>query len=106
MKRFFGVFFVFALILSPVAAQDTDAEASSRDVVAVEDAGQEKEAPKVEAGAKQAPAKAAPVVVYITRTGKKYHRENCRYLRQSKIETTLEEARRSYEPCSVCNPPR
>lgn len=43
--------------------------------------------------------------VYITRTGKKYHRESCQYLRQSKIEISLKEARdRGYGPCSVCSP--
>ena len=42
--------------------------------------------------------------VYVTRTGSKYHRSGCRYLRKSKIAISLEEARRSYEPCSVCNP--
>src|SRR5271154_613347 len=44
--------------------------------------------------------------VYVTKTGKKYHTTNCRYLRQSKIETTLAEAIASgYTACSVCDPP-
>ena len=34
----------------------------------------------------------ATITVYITRTGKLYHRDGCRYLRQSKIATTLKEA--------------
>ena len=43
--------------------------------------------------------------VYITRTGAKYHRGSCRYLRQSKIEIDRQEAiRRGYTPCSVCRP--
>ncbi|MDE0040463.1 MAG: YHYH domain-containing protein [Candidatus Poribacteria bacterium] len=42
--------------------------------------------------------------VYITRTGSKYHRGNCRYLRQSKIPITLSSAMISYSACSVCNP--
>lgn len=47
------------------------------------------------------------IIVYITDTGKKYHREGCRYLEQSKIEISLEEAkRRGYEPCKVCDPPK
>jgi hypothetical protein len=46
------------------------------------------------------------VTVYITRTGEKYHRGSCRYLRQSKIAVTLAEARKGYAPCSVCRPPR
>lgn len=45
------------------------------------------------------------VMVYVTETGKKYHREGCRYLAKSKIPVSLEEARkRGYEPCSVCRP--
>lgn len=42
--------------------------------------------------------------VYITKTGSKYHRGNCRYLKQSKIAISLEDAKKNYEPCSVCNP--
>lgn len=42
--------------------------------------------------------------VYITRTGSKYHRSGCRYLRQSKIAISLSEAKKNYDPCSVCNP--
>ena len=48
----------------------------------------------------------APLIVYVTRTGEKYHRAGCRYLRQSKIEITLREATtRGFGPCSVCRPP-
>lgn len=44
-------------------------------------------------------------IVYITRTGEKYHRENCRYLRLSKIPVELtDEIKSSYEPCKVCKP--
>jgi len=43
--------------------------------------------------------------VYITRTGTKYHRPGCRYLRKSKIPIPLNEAKKHYEPCSVCKPP-
>ena len=42
--------------------------------------------------------------VYITRTGSKYHRDGCRYLRSSKIPIALPDAKRQYSPCSVCNP--
>lgn len=42
--------------------------------------------------------------VYITRTGKKYHRGSCSYLRSSKIPISLTEAKRGYSPCSVCEP--
>jgi len=42
--------------------------------------------------------------VYVTRTGAKYHRSGCRYLRQSKISISLSDAKKSYDPCSVCKP--
>lgn len=42
--------------------------------------------------------------VYITNSGKKYHRDGCRYLKQNKLSVSLEEAQsQGYEPCSVCN---
>jgi competence protein ComEC len=44
--------------------------------------------------------------VYVTKTGSKYHCEGCRFLSKSKIPIGLEEARKKYEPCSVCKPPR
>ena len=44
--------------------------------------------------------------VYVTRTGKKYHRENCSSLRRSKIPISLEDASQRYSPCGRCNPPR
>ena len=46
------------------------------------------------------------VTVYVTRTGKKYHRDGCSSLRRSKIPISLVEAKQQYGPCSRCNPPR
>lgn len=44
--------------------------------------------------------------VYVTKTGEKYHRSGCQYLRKSKISISLQDAVSSgYEPCSKCNPP-
>lgn len=46
-------------------------------------------------------------IVYVTRTGSKYHRDGCGSLSRSKIEITLKEAKaEGYEPCKRCNPPR
>lgn len=43
--------------------------------------------------------------VYTTKTGEKYHTENCRYLKHSKKEITLEQAiNLGYQACSVCKP--
>jgi hypothetical protein len=45
--------------------------------------------------------------VYATRTGKKYHRATCGYLRQSKIPVSLKDAKaRGLTACSVCKPPQ
>lgn len=44
--------------------------------------------------------------VYVTRTGSKYHRSSCQYLRRSRMPVSLKEAKQSYDPCSVCRPPR
>ena len=44
--------------------------------------------------------------VYITRTGKKYHRDGCRYLAASKIPIALKEAEaRGFTACKACRPP-
>ncbi len=51
-------------------------------------------------------AETTGITVYGTRTGAKYHRGHCRYLRKSKIPMTLERAKRRYGPCSVCKPPQ
>lgn len=41
--------------------------------------------------------------VYITKTGSKYHRAGCRYLRKSQIAISLSEAKNEgYTACSVC----
>ena len=47
------------------------------------------------------------IIVYITKTGSKYHRENCSSLRSSRIPISLSEAKqRGYEPCKICKPPQ
>lgn len=44
-------------------------------------------------------------IVYITNTGKKYHREGCSSLSRSKIKITKSEAeKRGYTPCARCHP--
>ncbi len=45
-------------------------------------------------------------IVYITKTGRKYHSAGCRYLKSSSIPIKLSEAKaEGYTPCSVCKPP-
>jgi endonuclease YncB( thermonuclease family) len=45
------------------------------------------------------------LTVYVTRTGYKYHRSSCQYLRRSRYPMALAEARKRYSACSVCRPP-
>lgn len=45
------------------------------------------------------------VIVYVTRTGTKYHRAGCRYLSKSAIPMALSQASARYNPCSVSRPP-
>lgn len=43
--------------------------------------------------------------VYITKTGSKYHKSSCSYLKKSKISISLKSAKsQGYTACSRCNP--
>ena len=43
--------------------------------------------------------------VFVTKTGEKYHKKTCRYLKYSKKEIKLKEAiEKAYEACLVCKP--
>jgi hypothetical protein len=43
--------------------------------------------------------------VYVTKTGKKYHKSDCRYLKQSKEAISLSDAKaKNYTACKVCKP--
>jgi micrococcal nuclease len=44
--------------------------------------------------------------VYITRSGKKYHLDGCRYLAAGKTAISLKDAKaKGYTACKVCQPP-
>ena len=44
-------------------------------------------------------------IVYRTRTGSKYHRHSCRYLRRSSIPIARKDAKQlGLTPCKVCKP--
>jgi micrococcal nuclease len=44
-------------------------------------------------------------IVYITKTGTKYHRLGCRYLKKSAIPITRQKAiAKGYELCKFCKP--
>lgn len=88
---------------------DASAGGSRRDVRSpakrVSDASvAHKVAPRQTDGA--ASARTGSVTVYVTKSGKKYHRKGCVYLRRSSRAISLEEAiRKGYTPCSRCKPP-
>lgn len=43
--------------------------------------------------------------VFVTSTGKKYHKDGCTHLKKSKIPISIQEAKaQGYEPCSICYP--
>jgi hypothetical protein len=46
------------------------------------------------------------IIVYVTKTGAKYHRSGCRSLLHSKIPLPLSQAVKNYTPCHICNPPK
>lgn len=46
-------------------------------------------------------------VVYITKSGRKYHQLGCRFLQKGSIPISLTKAQKSgYSPCGVCRPPQ
>ena len=54
-----------------------------------------------------AAASSGDPIVYLTATGKCYHRDGCRYLSKSKIAIRLSKAKaEGYRPCSVCDAPQ
>lgn len=58
------------------------------------------------ASASESKSATADLIVYVTRTGKKYHLADCASLRASKKPLSLAEAiEKHYEPCKLCHPP-
>lgn len=59
-----------------------------------------------EAGKTSAPSTQNPEqnkVVYVTKSGSKYHNQGCQHLRKSSVATTLTKAKnQGYTPCSKC----
>ena len=46
------------------------------------------------------------ITVYVTNSGKKYHRGSCRFLSKSRVPMKLVEAKGQYGPCGGCRPPK
>ncbi len=47
----------------------------------------------------------AALLVYVTRSGKKYHRADCSYAKSGASPLELKVAKTKYTPCSRCSPP-
>jgi hypothetical protein len=62
--------------------------------------------PVASQSAKQTQQDPKALTVHITRTGKKYHRDGCRYLAARKSAISLKDAKaKEYRACKVCKPP-
>jgi competence protein ComEC len=59
--------------------------------------GRPADTPKIE--------KTTDSTVYITKSGKKYHRLGCKFLNKSSIPVKLSDAKKYYQPCKHCKPP-
>jgi len=47
----------------------------------------------------------AETTVYVTRTGRKFHRKGCRYVREGARPIVKKDALKSgYTPCAICKP--
>lgn len=84
------------------AKAQAEAEARAQEEAAAAAAAAEAEAAAASAAEQN---NIAERTVYITNTGGKYHRDGCRYLKNSQIAISTADARaQGYEPCKVCNP--
>lgn len=82
---------------SPPTVKPADTPGSTRD------AADEPHGGDGNPGAGQ-PAAGGAVMVYVTPSGAKYHRQTCRFAKGA-AAVTLEEAKKTREPCGVCKPP-
>lgn len=73
---------------------------------ATSDKPADRDAPSGSRSASGANRRAGGAVVYVTKSGKKYHTEGCRFVTHGGTALTLAEAvARGLEPCSRCRPP-
>ena len=98
MKRFlFLSFFIITIIFSLSSCESEKSSASNTIHNAPAD-NAAKSTENISASAAE-----ENITVYVTRTGTKYHTENCTSLRSTKIAISLSKAIASYEPCSICH---
>ena len=90
---------------TPVESQPAMEETPEADTPTVEETPVYEEPVYEETPVYEEPVEEVPVdvTVYITNTGLKYHRSTCRFLDESQIQTTLNDAKAAgYEPCGAC----
>lgn len=85
MRRFTAASLIAALVLMTLLVSSCD---PPRETVSQTDSGE-------------------LVIVYVTNTGTKYHRNGCFYLASSEKAMVLGDAiKQGYKPCSKCKPPK
>lgn len=90
-----------------IAADKAAEEKAAADKIAAEKVAADQAAAQEAVAVSSTPAQSQnnEYTVYITKTGKKYHRSGCRYLSRSQISISKSNAiSEGYTPCSVCNP--
>ena len=85
------------------AKAQAEAEAAAKAQAEAEAKAQAEAAARQKAEEEAAAAQRNEQTVYVTNSGKKYHREGCQYLKKSKIPISLSSAQsQGYTPCSKC----
>ena len=85
------------------AKAQAEAEAAAKAQAEAEAKAQTEAAARQKAEEEAAAAQRNEQTVYVTNSGKKYHREGCQYLKKSKIPISLSSAQsQGYAPCSKC----
>ena len=91
-------------LAGPITVEPVEPEDFGREITVLSNVAVEEPATNTEK-ARGPPSDDDPTV-YVTQTGKKYHRSDCHHLSKSKTPMPLSEAKRSYSPCSRCKPPQ
>ncbi len=95
-------------VTEPVARTQAEAEPEPRTTLTISGAsaggsatlGEAAEAEEAAPGLEETTG-----IVYVTRTGHKYHRADCKHLRSVKFAMPLAEAMLDFAPCRTCTPP-
>ena len=93
---------------APIAQQDVQQGVRSAVIGGVAGGGAEGQVPNTQAEALREVLTGSGVdgeaTVYVTRTGRKFHRDGCKHLRSRTFAIPLAEAMLDYSPCRTCKP--